>query len=99
MNEMRFPRWLAGFGVLGGVVIALGLPWLVLVHGGDLSDGAKLTLIILGLAAGSLMGIASAVVGITIPTAVSSGGLDLSRICCEPESTDSGRAAEVERES
>lgn len=99
MNEMRFPRWLAGFGVLGGVAIALGLPWLILVYGGDLSGGAKLTLIILALAAGTLMGIASAVVGITIPTAVSSGGLELDRLCCSPEPPDVDEAAREARES
>ena len=94
MSEMRFPRWLAGFGVLGGVAIALGLPWLILVYGGDLSGRAQLTLIILGLLAGSLMGIASAVVGITIPAAVSSGGVKLDPACCQPEPKDVDQSTE-----
>lgn len=85
MSEMRFTRWLAGFGVLGGVAIALGLTWLVLVYGSDLSAGAKVALIILGLGAGTLVATVSAVVGITIPRTVSGAAIPLDLACCEPE--------------
>jgi hypothetical protein len=54
---------------------------------------------LLALAAGTLMGIASAVVGITIPTAVSSGGLELDRLCYSPEPADVDEAAREARES
>ncbi|MGD2116332.1 MAG: hypothetical protein PVG07_14855 [Acidobacteriota bacterium] len=96
-HEMRFTRWLAGFGVLGGVAIALGLPWLVLVQGADLADWIKMTLVILGLSAGTLTAIASAVVGITIPTTVRGVGIRLDPACCEPEVDPAGRTERADR--
>jgi hypothetical protein len=81
---MRFPRWLAAVGVLGGVAIALGLPYVTLVYGSDLG-GAKVAIIILALIAGCTLAAISAVVGITIPTAIS-GGVGMAGIpnCCAP---------------
>lgn len=86
MSEMRFPRWLAAVGVLGGVAIALGLPWITLVYGSDLG-GAKVAIIILALIAGCTLAAISAVVGITIPTAVR-GAIAIPAVipnCCAPE--------------
>lgn len=91
MNEMRFPRWLAALGVLGGVAISLGLSYLVLVHGGDLSSGAKVAMVITGLLAGGVLAIASAVVGIAVPTVVTRGGIDLDT-CCPPAASESPRS-------
>ena len=73
MSEMRFPRWVAAFGVVGGVAIALGFPMIILIQGQDLSDVARIWLSILGLLLGVLLAGASAVIGITIPSAVSRG--------------------------
>jgi hypothetical protein len=81
---MHFARWLAGFGVLGGVAIALGFTFLVLLYGAGLADWAKVILVILGLGAGTLTAIASAVVGITIPRSVHGGAVRLDPACCEP---------------
>ena len=86
MNEVRFPRWLAAIGILGGVAIALGSAFVILAYGGDLSGGAKVALVILGLLAGSILAIASAVVGIAVPSVVTGGGIDLDR-CCPPSET------------
>ena len=88
MNEIRYPRWLAGIGVLGGVAIALGMAYLVLAFGGDLSGGAKVALIILGLAAGSILALASAVVGIAMPSKVADAAIVLDG-CCGPPKTPS----------
>ena len=52
MRETRLTSWLAGLGVLGGVAIALGIPYLTLVHGDELSVTARLLVIVLSLAAG-----------------------------------------------
>ena len=93
MNEMRFPRWLAALGVLGGVAIALGLSYLVLVHGGDLSSGAKVAMVITGVLAGGILALASAVVGITVPTIATHSGIDLGHHH-PPHASDSPPAAD-----
>lgn len=87
MNQMRYPRWLAALGELGGVVIALGLPYVVLAYGNGLSGSAKVGLIILGLLAGSLVAIVSVVVGIAVPSVVTGAGIKLDRTCCTPIET------------
>jgi hypothetical protein len=87
-NEVHFQRWISLFGVLGGVVIAVGLPYIVLAFGGDLSSGAKVALIILGLLAGSLIALASAVVGIAMPKTVRGAAIQLPVGCCASERTE-----------
>jgi hypothetical protein len=77
MTDVRFPRWLAAVGIFGGVMIALVLPVAVLMLGEDLSAVAELTVIILAMIIGSLLAGISAVVGITIPTAVAGGALKI----------------------
>jgi hypothetical protein len=95
MTELRFPRWLAGVGIFAGMMIALVIPVAVLMLGGDLTPSAKLVVIILALIIGGCVAGASAVVGITIPTAVAggalkiieNGGVSFGSIadCCQPE--------------
>lgn len=87
-NEVHFQRWVSLVGVLGGVSIALGLPYIVLAFGGDLSSGAKVALVILGLAAGGLIALVSAVVGIAIPKTVRKAAIQLPVGCCGPETTE-----------
>jgi hypothetical protein len=87
MTKILYSSMLGYLGVLGGVAIALGLPWIVLAYGADLSSAVRTTLIILGLVGGVILACASAVVGITIPTAIHGGKLDIERIagggaCC-----------------
>lgn len=86
MNELRFPRWLAAVGVLGGVMIALILPVAVLMLGDDLSSTAKLVIVILGLIIGSCLAGISAVVGMTIPTAVYGGAIKIGEDSARPGS-------------
>jgi hypothetical protein len=93
MNEMYFPRWLAAIGVLGGVVISVGLPYVVLAHGGDLSSGARVAMVITGVLAGGILAIASAVVGIAVPAVVTRAGVDL-EACCEPEPPETRPSAD-----
>jgi hypothetical protein len=87
-NEMHFQRWISLFGVLGGVTIAVGLPYIVLAFGSDLSSGAKVALIITGLLAGSLIALASAVVGIAMPKTVKGAAIHLPVGCCAPETSE-----------
>lgn len=94
MSELRFPRWLAGVGIFAGMMIALVIPVVVLMLGQDLTPSAKLVVIILALIIGGCVAGASAVVGITIPTAVAGaalkisddGGVSFGSIadCCQP---------------
>jgi hypothetical protein len=91
VNTIHFPRWLATAGILGGVAIALGVPYIVLAYGADLGSGAKTALIILGLIAGSLLALVTAVVGIAIPTRITDAGLEVAR-CCTPIEPQKGRA-------
>jgi len=94
MSDLRFTRWLAAVGVLGGVLIALMLPVVVLMLGEDLSAVAKLAVVILALIGGVTLAGISAVVGITIPTTVAGAalkitdeGIDLGSLakCCAPQ--------------
>jgi hypothetical protein len=86
---MRFSGALGYFGVIGGVVIALGLPWLMLLYGQDLPVWVRPTVIILALLLGGLLAAASVVVGITIPSALKSDKLQIGSCCShEPASTD-----------
>jgi hypothetical protein len=94
MNTIHFPRWLATMGILGGVAIAIGVPYIVLVFGGDLGSGAKVALVILSLVAGGLLAIVTAVVGITIPTRVTDAGIDFAAACCQPTQADKDRAGD-----
>lgn len=55
MREIPLASWLAGLGVLGGVAIALGLPYLTLVHGDALPVTMRLLVIVIALAAGGAL--------------------------------------------
>lgn len=55
MRETRSSAWLALLGVVGGVGIALGLPYLTMVHGDGLPVAARLLVIALALAAGGFL--------------------------------------------
>jgi hypothetical protein len=78
-------------GILGGVVIAVVVPYFVLVFGVDLSSSAKVALVILSLLAGGLLAIVTAVVGITIPARITDAGIDFAAGCCQPIEDDKGR--------
>jgi hypothetical protein len=81
MDRMKFSSALAYLGVLAGVCIALGLPWLVLACGQDLSASVRTTVIILALLLGGPLAAASVVIGITIPSALRSDKLQIAARC------------------
>jgi len=81
MERMKFSSALAYVGVLAGVCIALGLPWLILAYGADLSASIRTTVIILALLLGGLLAAASVVIGITIPSALRSDKLQIAACC------------------
>lgn len=72
-ENIYFTRWLAAIGVLGGVAIALVLPYFVFTFDHGLSTVAQLFLIVLALLGGLVLAAISAVVGIAVPHHVSSG--------------------------
>jgi len=99
METMRFSNRLAFLGVGGGVIIALAFPFMILYFGGHLSGPVQTTLIILGLLVGATLAGASAVVGITIPTAIN-GGIDIEKLagCCEDLESKKDTGNEPERD-
>jgi len=100
METMRFSNRLAFLGVGGGVIIALAFPFMILYLGSHLSGAVQTTLIILGLLVGAALAGAAAVVGITIPTAISGGGIDIEKLasCCADldKKEDAGSTAGTE---
>jgi hypothetical protein len=88
MSRKVFSSALGYVGALGGVVIAVGVPWIVLVYGGQLSSSVQATVIILALISGAVVAVASTIVGITIPTAIQGGKFEIGRCpdtCCDDE--------------
>lgn len=74
-KEVRFGglRLVALAGILGGVAIAVGVPWVTLVYGQGLWQVVKLVLILLALVAGGGVALTSAFFGIVIPAKVVKG--------------------------
>jgi len=60
----------SAFGILGGVAIALGVPWIILSQGQCLGVPAQLGISIAGLALGSLVSLTSAFFGLVMPSHV-----------------------------
>jgi len=54
-------------GILGGMAIAVGIPWIVLEHGKDLDPKLLMVLALTGLIAGGLVALVSAFFGLVIP--------------------------------
>jgi len=89
MSTLQFSRWIALFGVIAGVVIAVLLPYFVLSLATSWTGSAQLIVVILALLVGGAVAGAATVVGITIPTAVAGGALDIVKMtggepCCGP---------------
>ena len=90
MSTLQFSRWIALFGIIAGVAIAVLLPYFVLSLATNWTGSAQLIVVILALLVGGIVAAAATVVGITIPTAVAGGALDLVRMtggqpCCGPD--------------
>ena len=77
MSTLQFSRWIALFGVIAGVAIAVLLPYFVLSLATNWTGRAQVVVVIIALLVGGVVVAASTVVGITIPTAVVGGALDL----------------------
>ena len=86
-DQIYFTRWLAAVGVIGGVAIALVLPYLVLVHGQYLGPRAQILLVVLAILAGILLAGVSAVVGIAVPHRVTGAAF---RVNCGDSPADPG---------
>ena len=94
-NEVHFQRWVSLVGVLGGVVIAVVLPYVVLAFGSGIGSGARVALVILALATGGLIALVSAVVGIAIPKTVRKAAIQIPVSgCCPPESGEPAESRE-----
>jgi len=89
MSTLQFSRWIALFGIIAGVAIAILLPYFVLSLATNWTGSAQLIVVILALLIGGIVAAAATVVGITIPTAVAGGALDIVKMtggepCCGP---------------
>ncbi|HVM32272.1 MAG TPA: hypothetical protein VMU88_03995 [bacterium] len=60
-------------GILGGVGLALGFPWIVLAHGQGLGPTLLVVFVVMGLLLGATVALASAVLGLVIPRQVGGG--------------------------
>lgn len=70
-NETRFGgRTISLFGMLVGLVIAVGLPYLVLVYGSALGVGVQATIMIIAVLVGGLISITAAFFGLVMPNKV-----------------------------
>lgn len=70
-EELRWGRFAALYGVLAGLAIAVGLPYIVLVYGKHLSGVAHTIIIILALLGGGTVTVISVFLGIVIPRKIS----------------------------
>ncbi len=61
-------------GIVGGVALALGFPWIVLAHGQGLNTTLVVIFVLAGLLIGGTVAIASAVLGLVMPREVGGGG-------------------------
>jgi hypothetical protein len=57
-------------GVVGGVLIALGVPFIALAYGQALGVAAQITIAIIGAASGALVCLVSAFFGIVMPSRI-----------------------------
>ena len=68
---VRFANQAASIsGVVGGVIIALGVPWIILSYGQVLGQTVQTGLVIGSIALGGLITLASAFFGVVIPSHV-----------------------------
>ena len=57
-------------GIIGGVVLALGFPWMILAYGQALGPKLTVTFVIAGLVVGGLVTLTSAFFGLVMPRSV-----------------------------
>jgi hypothetical protein len=61
-------------GIVGGVTLALGFPWVIMAHGQALSPTLVVIFVLAGLLIGGTVAAASAVLGLVMPREVGGGG-------------------------
>jgi len=61
---------IALFGMLAGMVIALGLPFMILVYGSALGVGVETTIIIIAVLVGGLISLTAAFFGLVMPNKI-----------------------------
>jgi len=61
---------IGAFGVLGGVLIALGVPYIALAYGQGLGTPAQITIAIIGASSGALVSLVAAFFGIVMPSRI-----------------------------
>jgi hypothetical protein len=66
-GNLQFSTNLSFFGVLSGVAVTLGLPYIILVYGKHLSEGIQVILILLAVIGGGLITLTAVFFGIVIP--------------------------------
>lgn len=96
-ESVRFagPR-LAVVGVLAGVAIALGLPWIVLTYGQALGPGVLTLIIIAALVIGGLIALTAAFFGAVMPSVVESKK-EKARFDVEVEAGKSGKEKQLQK--
>ncbi len=66
-SKIQFSTGFSFLGLLAGIAITLGLPYIILVYGKHLSEGIQVILIIMALIGGGLITLTAAFFGIVIP--------------------------------
>lgn len=61
-------------GVMGGVAIAVGVPFVILKYGAHLHPAVQTTVIIIALLGGGILALVAAFFGIVIPSSIGPGG-------------------------
>jgi hypothetical protein len=61
---------IGAFGVMGGVLIALGVPYIALAYGQSLGTAAQITIAIIGASSGALVSLVAAFFGIVMPSRI-----------------------------
>jgi hypothetical protein len=66
-SSIQFSKNLSIFGLLAGIFITLGLPYIILVYGKHLSEGIQVMFIIMAVVGGGLITLIAVFFGIVIP--------------------------------
>ena len=76
IGPVKFNRRGASLGVIGGAMVTVGLPWIILAYGQHLHVAIQTTVIILSLLIGGVTVLVAAFFGAVMPSSV--GGVEKS---------------------
>ncbi len=71
---VRFSSAASIFGSIAGVAIAIGVPYVILVHGQSLGSQTQVTFLWLGIISGAVISAMSAFFGLVLPSQVGGHG-------------------------